>query len=131
MALLHLGHTERVWPLFRQPEDPTVRTYLINRCAVLGVDPAILAERLLGNQENDASIRQGLLLALGEYSADQRAEVVRGPLVDHIVIAYREDSDPGIHSASEWLLRRWKLADRLTAINKELPVRISCINRAN
>jgi serine/threonine protein kinase/formylglycine-generating enzyme required for sulfatase activity len=121
VALMHLVHTERVWPLFHQPKDPTLRTCLIHRCAVLGVNPEVLAQHVLGNDEKDASLRQGLLLALGEYSADQRAEVVRGPLVDHIVTAYREDCDPGIHSAAEWLLRRWKLADRLTAIDKELP----------
>jgi formylglycine-generating enzyme required for sulfatase activity len=120
VALLHLGHSERVWPLFHQQEDPTLRTYLIHRCAGLGVDPAILAQRLGANQEKDASIRQGLLLALGEYSLDQRAEVVRGSLVDWIVAAYRDDPDPGIHAAAEWLLRRWKLADRLTPIDREL-----------
>jgi formylglycine-generating enzyme required for sulfatase activity len=120
VALLHLGHTESVWPLLHQLEDPTARTYLTHRCAVLGVDPAILAERLLGNKENDASIRQGLLLALGEYSLDQRTEVVRGSLVNWIVTAYRDDPDPGVHAAAEWLLRRWKLADRLTPIDREL-----------
>jgi serine/threonine protein kinase/formylglycine-generating enzyme required for sulfatase activity len=116
VALLHLGRSERTWPLFRQGEDPTCRTYLIHRCAALGVDPAILAGRLLGGEEKDASIRQGLLLALGEYSADQRAEVRRGPLVERVVSAYRDDSDPGVHSASEWLLRRWKMSDRLAPI---------------
>jgi formylglycine-generating enzyme required for sulfatase activity len=121
IALLHLGHPERVWPLFHQPDDPTLRTYLIHRCAVLGVDPAILAERLLGNKENDSSIRQGLLLALGEYSLDQRAEVVRGSLlVNWIVTAYRDDPDPGVHAAAEWLLRGWNLADQLTPIDREL-----------
>ena len=95
VALLHLGRTERVWPLFHQGADPTCRTYLIHRCAALGVDPAILASRLLGDEEKDPSIRQGLLLALGEYGADQRAEVVRGPLVDRVAKDYREDTDPG------------------------------------
>jgi formylglycine-generating enzyme required for sulfatase activity len=119
-ALLRLGHTERVWPLFYQPEDPTLRTYLIHRCASLGVNPAILAQRLRGNEETVCSIRQGLLLALGEYSPDQRANVVRGSLVDWIVAAYRDDPDPGVHAAAEWLLRRWNLAGRLTKIDKEL-----------
>jgi hypothetical protein len=65
VALLHLGRPERVWPLFHQGPDPTGRTYLIHRCASLGVDPAILLRRLLGEEENDPSTRQGLLLALG------------------------------------------------------------------
>jgi serine/threonine protein kinase/formylglycine-generating enzyme required for sulfatase activity len=120
VALLHLGRTERVWPLFHQDGDPTRRTYLIHRCAALGVDPAILADHLLRDEEKDASVRQGLLLALGEYSADQRAELVRGPRVDRIVMSYRDDSDPGIHSAAEWLLRGWQMTDRVTQLENEL-----------
>src|SRR6516162_4608569 len=88
VALLHLGRPERVWPLFHQGPDPTCPTYLIHRCAALGVNPALLARRLLGDEESDPSIRQGLLLALGEYPADQRAEVVRGSLVNRVVAAY-------------------------------------------
>jgi formylglycine-generating enzyme required for sulfatase activity len=111
VALLHLGRPERVWPLFRQSPDPTCRTYLIHRCAALGVDPVILARRLLGDEESDPSIRQGLLLALGEYKPDQRAEVARGPLAERLPRAYRDDTDPGVHSAVEWLLRRWGMGE--------------------
>ena len=106
VALLHLGRPERAWPLFHQGLDPTCRTYLIHRCAALGVDPAILAGRLLG-EEDDPSIRQGLLLALGEYKPDQRAEVVRGPLLERLRRDYRDDPDSGVHAAVEWLLHRW------------------------
>jgi serine/threonine protein kinase/formylglycine-generating enzyme required for sulfatase activity len=115
VALLHLGRPERAWPLFHQGPDPTCRTYLIHRCAALGLDPAVLAGRLLGGEENDPSIRQGLLLALGEYKADQRADVARGPLVGRAVEAYRDDPDPGVHSAVEWLLHRWGMGDRVKA----------------
>jgi serine/threonine protein kinase len=120
VALLHLGRPEPVWPLFHQGEDPTCRTYLIHRCAALGVEPAILARRLLGDEEQDPSRRQGLLLALGEYGADQRAEDVRGPLVERVLSDYRDDPDPGVHSGAEWLLRRWGMTDRLGRIDQEL-----------
>jgi formylglycine-generating enzyme required for sulfatase activity len=120
VALLHLRQTGRVWPLFHQGADPTCRTYLIHRCAALGVDPALLASCLLGDEEPDPSVRQGLLLALGEYSADQRAEVTRGPLVERLLRDYRDDPDPGVHSAAAWLLRRWEMAERLARIDREL-----------
>ncbi len=116
VALLHLKQAGRAWPLFHQGEDPTCRTYLIQRCAALGVDPAVLVNRLLGGEEKDPSIRQGLLLALGEYGAGQREVVARGPLGEWVARAYRDDPDPGVHSAAEWLLRRWQMADRLTPI---------------
>src|SRR5262249_29368672 len=124
VALLQLGQTERVWPLFHQEADPTRRTYLIHRCAALGVDPSILAHRLLGDEEKDPSARQGLLLALGEYGADQRADLVRGPLMDPLVERvlrdYRDDPDPGVHSAAEWLPRRWGMITRVARIDREL-----------
>jgi formylglycine-generating enzyme required for sulfatase activity len=120
VALLHLGRTEGVWPLFHQDADPTRRTYLIHRCAPLGVNPAMLVDRLFGGEEADPSIRQGLLLALGEYDAYQRAEALRGPLVEGVVRAYRDDPDPGVHGAAEWLLRTWHLGDRLRSIDQEV-----------
>jgi formylglycine-generating enzyme required for sulfatase activity len=124
VALLRIGSRERVWPLFHQPQDPTLRTYLIHRCATLGVDPAILADQLLSNKEEDPSVRQALLLALGEYSPDQRAEmirVIRDPFLKQLLTIYRDDPDPGVHSAAEWLLRRWQMTDKLAAIDEEFP----------
>jgi formylglycine-generating enzyme required for sulfatase activity len=121
VALLRLDHGARAWPLFHQGQDPTCRTYLIHRCSVLGVDPAVLADRLLADEEKDASARQGLLLALGEYGPDQRAEVVRGPLAERLPRLYRDDPDPGVHSAAEWLLHHWEMADRLTRTDQQLP----------
>jgi formylglycine-generating enzyme required for sulfatase activity len=114
-ALLQLGDSERVWPLFRHSEDDTFRSYLIHSCAPLGVDPTILAHYLERDRENDATIRQGLLLALGEYArrplgelgvytADPLEAFWRGLYLDQILTIYGEDADPGVHSAAEWLL---------------------------
>ena len=33
---------------------------------------------------------------------------------------YRDDPDPGIHGAAEWLLRQWQTSDELKEIDKEL-----------
>jgi formylglycine-generating enzyme required for sulfatase activity len=119
-ALLHMARVQRVWPLFHQGADPTCRTYLIHLCAELGVNPAIVALGLQATEDYDPSAYQGLLLALGEYNPDQRAEVVRGPLVDRILYSYRYDLDPGVHSAAEWLLRRWNLTDRLARTDQQI-----------
>jgi serine/threonine protein kinase/formylglycine-generating enzyme required for sulfatase activity len=119
VALLHLGRPEHVWPLLHQGPYPTCRTYLIHRCAPLGVDPSILVRRLLEREENDPSSRQGLLLALGEYQADQRAEVTWGTPADRLEMVYW-DPDPGVHAAAEWLLRRWGARTGWERIDREL-----------
>src|SRR5205814_1216429 len=41
--------------------------------------------------------------------ADALPEAVRGPLAARLLGWYRDDPDPGIHSAVEWLLRQWGL----------------------
>jgi hypothetical protein len=155
VALLHLGRPEQVWPLFHQGADPTCRTYLIHRCAALGVDPQILARRVCGDEEQDPSVRQGLLLALGECGAlfaggfggtagrsvlsstggDGQVEfagqewnkihllppAVYETMRDWLWRCYREDPDPGVHAAAEWLLHRrpGSMRDRLP-IDREL-----------
>src|SRR5262249_15172683 len=98
-----------------------------------GVDPTLLVGRLLA--ERDVSTRRALLLALGEYPLDRIAAGVpegtrRSPagrgavsaVIDTsgarsspaaaLLAMYRDDPDPGIHGALDWLLRRcWGHAD--------------------
>jgi serine/threonine protein kinase/formylglycine-generating enzyme required for sulfatase activity len=116
IALIELGEVEHIAMMFHQNEDPTCRTYLIHDCAALGVNPDWLSSQaynLSAHKLRDPSACQGVLLALGEYSADQRADVARGVSLDTVLCLYQYDPDPGIHSAAEWLLRRWKV-DPLT-----------------
>jgi formylglycine-generating enzyme required for sulfatase activity len=120
VALLLLGRSERVWPLFHQDKDPTCRTYLIHLCAARAVDPAILARRLLDGEEKDLSSRQGLLLALGEYNAEQRLEVAREPLMEYLLKDYRDEPDSGLCGATDWLLRQWGQAGKVHEMDRAL-----------
>jgi formylglycine-generating enzyme required for sulfatase activity len=119
IGLLALGRTDLVWPLLRTSEDPRLRTYLIHRLAPLGADPRILKERL--EKEEDISVRQALILALGEYTEGQLSLGERRQLAeDTILKIYRSDSDPGMHSAAEWLLRRWKCEQLLRQADAQI-----------
>jgi hypothetical protein len=133
VALLQLGREEAVWPLFRHsPEhspDPSRRTYLLHRLGPLNVDPRALLRRL--DNEPDVSARRALILSLGEYTSAQLPEGVRGPLTAKLLRWYRDDPDPGVHSAIDWLLRHgtegptprkldWGQADALARIDAEL-----------
>jgi hypothetical protein len=105
-TLLHLGQSEPVWPLWRNAPNPTARAYLIQRAGMLGVDPRILIDRL--DKEKDGSSRRALILALGDYTEAELPARWRAPLVQKLLTWYRDDPDPGIHSAIDWLLRQDK-----------------------
>jgi formylglycine-generating enzyme required for sulfatase activity len=113
---------DRIWLLLRDsPDDPrlhSLRSYLIHRFARVGVKPEVLEQRYVA--EVDASARRALLLSLGEFDKDQVPAAARQPLVEQLCQTYHDDADPGIHSALEWLLRRWKEEARLQEISEKL-----------
>jgi serine/threonine protein kinase/formylglycine-generating enzyme required for sulfatase activity len=101
VALLRMGKTERVWPLLAYGPDPRVRSYVVHRLGPLGADARVLARRL--QEEPDVTVRRALVLSLGEFGEAKE----RGALCQRLRDLYRSDPDPGLHSAVEWLLRRW------------------------
>jgi serine/threonine protein kinase/formylglycine-generating enzyme required for sulfatase activity/tetratricopeptide (TPR) repeat protein len=119
VALLHLGRSEPVWPLFRHSEHPDLRTYLIHRAALLGAAARLLFGRLAAEQ--DTSARRVLLLALGEYDPGRLPAAERKEWSGQLLRWFREDADPGIHGAVDWLLRvRWGMAEEVGRVEAEL-----------
>jgi hypothetical protein len=95
--------------LLKHSPDPRVRSYLIHRFAPLGADARAIVNRL--DEEPDMTIRRALILSLGEFeekawSTDERSRVTK-----NLQEIYSTAADPGLHSASEWLLRHWKQDD--------------------
>jgi formylglycine-generating enzyme required for sulfatase activity len=101
--LLVLGEPERAWPLFAHQPDPTVRSYLVGRAGDFRAHPRLLIEQL--EKEKTVSARRALILVLGEFSDKQVPRSDRAPLVKTLLGWYRDDPDPGIHAAIDWLLR--------------------------
>jgi formylglycine-generating enzyme required for sulfatase activity len=119
ITLLRLGQADGLWPLLKNSPDPRLRTRLLHLLGPLGVEPEALLWRW--DEESDVSARRALVLGLGEFQ--QRLSVVtRQSLVVRLLAAYRNDPDPGLHSAIEWLLRRWGLAERVKQIDYQLAV---------
>ncbi len=118
-ALFLLGEAGRVWPLFAQRDDPSVRTELVHNLAPYGVDVSKVMGRL--RTEPDASARRALLLSLGGFAPDRIAAPARRDWAADLLKRYRADSDPGVHSAIGWLLRtRWGLATDVETADHEL-----------
>jgi formylglycine-generating enzyme required for sulfatase activity len=113
-----LGQADRIWPLLQQHDDPSLRTEIIHNLAPYGADPRVIIDRI--QAEPDVSARRALLLCLGEFgpavvAAQQEA------LVPRLLGWYRDELDPGVHSAIDWLLRRrWGRAEGLDRIDREL-----------
>lgn len=116
-ALLRMGQTGKVWPLLRHSADPTARSYLVNRLGPLGADPKVILQQL--DTEEDLSIRRALVLSLGEFKEESFTDDWR-PFIPKLTKMYREDPDPGIRGAAEWLLRQWGCQKQLQEIDKEL-----------
>jgi serine/threonine protein kinase/formylglycine-generating enzyme required for sulfatase activity len=107
VALLRMNQPAKVWPLLRHSPDPSARSYLIHRFGPLGADSNALVGRLV--DEPDVTIRRALLLSLGpeEFAEARWQPEGKKRLVEQLQQIYRNDADPGLHAAAEWLLRQW------------------------
>jgi formylglycine-generating enzyme required for sulfatase activity len=113
-----MGRGEKVWPLLKHSPDPTRRSILIDRLAPGGVDPKALWARF--DKEDEVSIRRALLLSLGEFGLDRLPKVERENFLPRLLVVYRDDPDPGLHGAAEWLARQWQAGGKLKEIDKQL-----------
>jgi serine/threonine protein kinase len=114
-SLVALGRPEKVWPLLVHSEDPTLRSYLIERLGTSGVDAHTLKQRL--DQEKDTSARRALLLALGSLDPQP---IPTPELERELVELYEKHPDPGIHAAAGWVLRRWHRQEQLRKADERL-----------
>lgn len=103
VALLQLGDSEYVWPLLRHSSDPSRRTYLLHDLGRRGTDAEVILRRVI--VENDVGARRALILCLGELTGKQLSAAQQQQLLPVLLRWYRDDPDPGIHAAVDWLLR--------------------------
>jgi formylglycine-generating enzyme required for sulfatase activity/Flp pilus assembly protein TadD len=119
-ALVQLGRPELVWPLLRLAPDPSLRTEVIHNLARFDSGArAVKAISARLETEPDASARSALILTLGEFPATA-ITAARQPLTARLLGWYRNDPDPGVHSAVDWLLRqKWGQAGELDRLDRE------------
>jgi formylglycine-generating enzyme required for sulfatase activity len=115
IALLRLDEHPLLPRLFSTAEDPEAQTQFAAGVRARGVDPLKLVATL--QQATSETVRLGLVLALGEYTADELPEPTRSDLIDNLDQWYRTDASSAIHSACGWLLRTWRQGDRVHAFD--------------
>ncbi len=111
-ALLGLGRADRAVQSLQSGPDPTVRSYLIHQLHGSRIDPMALVD-LLDRADLEATARQAVILALEEYDAKELPVAGRSGLIRRLSALYREDPDPGVHSASGRLLARLRPGEAL------------------
>ena len=117
VALVRMDKPEKVWPLLKHSPDPRVRSYLVHRLGPLGADVWAIVKRL--DEEPDVTIRRALVLSLGEFGEAALTPGERDSLMGKLRETYRNDPDPGLHAAAEWLLRQWKQDQWLKQVEQE------------
>jgi formylglycine-generating enzyme required for sulfatase activity len=105
VTLLRLGQPASVWPLLQHSSNPELRSFLIHLFGPLDVDPRVLCDRY--EQEQDVSARRALLLSIGTFEVERLPTDLRKAWTPRLLATFRDDPDPGLHAAAEWLLRRW------------------------
>ncbi len=118
VALVIMNHADEVWPRLKHSPDPTMRSFLIEWLGPSGVDFNVLLARLY--QTTDVSIRRAIILSLGECDRSRLPEEEQELVLAQLQELYRNDSDPGIHGAAEWLLSKWQRRKELKNIKKGL-----------
>jgi len=116
VALLKMNQPAKVWPLLKHSPDPRARSYLIHRLSPMGADAKAIVKHL--DEEPDVTIRRALLLSLGEFGEKDLPPEDRKGLLPKLQEMYRTATDPGLHAASEWLLRTWKQEAWLKQVNE-------------
>ncbi len=108
VALAVLGQPAALRSALRHQMDPGLRTWTIQTIATLNLAPRVLHERLPW-PELEAAERQAVLLAWAETThVEEIPAAIRAGVLKNARQSFLDDSDPGVHSASELLIRRWK-----------------------
>jgi formylglycine-generating enzyme required for sulfatase activity len=101
LVLFSLGERDVVWPLLRRSKDPSLRTLLISRLSSTSMGWTTVALNRL-EVEPDAGVRAALLLSVGDQI--NLSTRLSPETVSALLRRYREDPDPGVHSAVAWLM---------------------------
>ena len=113
LALIGLRRGEESWSLLKRSPNETLRTSLIHSIAPAGVRWNDVVTRL--DWEEDSGIVAALCLTLGEYGEGELLPGDRQELSVKLLDLFKTHPDPGVHSATEWVLRRWQFNQEIDA----------------
>ncbi len=119
LGMAALGDADALWPRLRHHDDPRLRGLMIDRLARLDLPAKVLLDRLQ-TRPPDAIERQALLMIFAESKREPLGAGVQADVIDLARGLYRDDPDPGVHSAAASLLRRWGSGDLIARGDDEI-----------
>ncbi len=90
--------------VFLNSQDATARTHTRLLLGNLGVNPALVFEKI--RIEPDVGTAASLVLALGNLNLDLVSENIKKQWSDFFLEQYKNHPDAGLHSALEWFLKQ-------------------------
>ncbi len=118
LTLIALGQGAQAWPLFGTSINPHSRTWMIHRAAPAGIRWERFADAL--RSTTDPVELAGLCLTLGEYGLADLPPRARGQVTPRLLELFQTHPHPGVHSAAEWVLRKWDLGDEVDDLAMKL-----------
>ena len=129
VCLVQLGQVEPIRALLlpatkgsgpEQVVDPTFQSYLIARFQELGaIDPEALMEQVeqlaagtADATDDNNTIRQALLLVMGDFDSVRLPVAVRSNLKTKLETLYRSTPDSGVRAAAGWVWQQWQRHNR-------------------
>jgi eukaryotic-like serine/threonine-protein kinase len=109
--LFELGEPGPALQVLRPAADPRSASYLVARFAESRTDSALLLSQL--QKVQDPAVRAQLILALGNYPAESIPADLRPSFRQLLLRLWQDDPNSFNHSAAEWALRSWHMADQL------------------
>ncbi len=116
IVLARLDESGLAWTVLDEVNDPSARSYFIDRFTATGSEPSIVAELFHG--AHSKQVKRAAHLMLGSLT-HQQASFAKRTTAD-LLDTYEHDPDPGVHAAVRWVLTRWGLADELLAADHRL-----------
>lgn len=120
-ALAYLGQLESLPEALRRSANPAMRNLLIHQFAETECDPQRLIAFL--KQVKDPDLISALLLSLGSYQGSILGDTLLDDLRLLALGLFRNHPDSEVHSASQWLLKRFGENATMPAVSSEEALR--------
>jgi hypothetical protein len=129
VALMRLEDPQPVYRFLTVDRDPEALSQFIYRIRGREVSPSLLVKSFQelvklptpldpGERRQHTLRLYGMILGLGEFTADQLPATDRDGLIEQLSGMYGDHPSRVVHSALGWLLRRWGQEERVRAIGK-------------